>query len=376
MAGKKEIGASRDTCDCGPECCGWSSKKEEEEIFLEESDRWIEGRTAAPAGPVPVVRTKLGRTDVLGTIKARLGLGRMNYKIKPGLYAVGGAHPDSPVLVSANYKLSFDALRRELSGLDAWILVLDTKGINVWCAAGKGTFGTDELVYRIEDSGLDRVVSHRTLILPQLGAPGVAAHDVARRTRFKVVYGPVRAADIKGFLAAGMKATPEMRRVVFTFKDRLVLTAVELINPFKYLLPATAVLGVLYLFGLPLPFREIWLPFLGAVLVGAFLVPILLPWIPVRAFALKGWLAGVAWAAAVCWFRGLIPPDGASWEWAAAYLLLLPAVSTFLAMGFTGSSTFTSLSGVLKEMRVAVPAVLVSASLGIVVLVVALIRGF
>jgi len=66
---------------------------------------------------------------------------RMSYAISPGLYAVGNPTKESDVFVSANYKLSFDVLRRELKGFNAWILVLDTKGINVWCAAGKGTFG-------------------------------------------------------------------------------------------------------------------------------------------------------------------------------------------------------------------------------------------
>ena len=85
---------------------------------------------------------------------------------------MGSPSPDSPVLVSANYKLSFDVLRRSLAGIDAWILVLDTKGINVWCAAGKGTFGTEELLRRIAAVRLGEVVSHRRLVLPQLGAPG------------------------------------------------------------------------------------------------------------------------------------------------------------------------------------------------------------
>ena len=69
----------------------------------------------------------------------------MAYTVEPGLYSVGNPGNDSPVLVSANYKLTFDVLRRNLAGLNCWLLILDTKGINVWCAAGKGTFGTDEL---------------------------------------------------------------------------------------------------------------------------------------------------------------------------------------------------------------------------------------
>jgi hypothetical protein len=366
---------SQTSCECSPECCGWTVAKDREESYTKEAEHWIERRIGTPAGPIPAVRTKLSRKDILGKVKARFGIGRMNYKVKPGLYAVGNARQDSPVLVSANYKLSFDSLRRELGGLDAWILVLDTKGINVWCAAGKGTFGTDELVHWVEATGLSRVVSHRVLILPQLGAPGVAAHEVTRRTRFKVVYGPVRAVDIKDFLAAGMKATPEMRLVTFKLKDRFVLTALELTNPFKYLVIITAVLWILDLLGLHLLSWKGWYPYLGAILIGGFIVPILLPWIPGRVFAWKGWLLGVLWAAFVNIQQGLLPLTSASWERAAAHFLLLPAISAFLAMGFTGSSTYTSLSGVLKEMRYAVPAILGSFSIGIVLLAIVLFRG-
>jgi len=366
---------SQRSCECSPECCGWTAAKGKEESYTRETAHWIERRFETLVGPIPVVRTRLSRNDVLGKVKARFGIGRMNYKIKPGLYAVGSAHPGSPIFVSANYKLSFDSLRRELVGLDAWILVLDTKGINVWCAAGKGTFGTDEIVHRIEETGLTRVVSHRVLILPQLGAPGVAAHEVTRRTRFKVVYGPVRAADIKDFLAGGMKATPEMRLVTFKLKDRFVLTALELTSPFKYLVIVTAVFWILCLLGLPSLSWKAWYPYLGAILIGGFLVPLLLPWIPGRPFAWKGWLLGVVWAATVAIFQGLLPITAASWERAAANFLVLPAISAFLAMGFTGSSTYTSLSGVLKEMRYAVPAILASFSIGVVLLAVVLFRG-
>jgi len=367
--------ATQLSSECSPECRGRTSGKDEEERYHEESEYWIERRIETAAGPVPVVRTKLGRQDILGKVKVRFGIGRMSYKVKPGLYAVGNAAPDSPVLVSANYKLSFDTLRSKLTGLDAWILVLDTKGINVWCAAGKGTFGTEELVYRIEDSKLAQVVSHRTLVLPQLGAPGIAAHEVTKQTRFKVIYGPVRAADIKGFLASRMKATPEMRRVKFELKDRFVLTALELTNPFKYLVVATAALWILSLLGLPLFSWKAWYPYLGAILIGGFFVPVLLPWIPGRPFAWKGWLLGMLWAAFVNLRHGWLPLTQASWPPALVYFLLLPAISAFLAMGFTGSSTYTSLSGVLKEMRYAVPAILASASIGIVFLALILIRA-
>ncbi len=87
---------------------------------------------------------------------ARWGINRNGHRVDPGLYRLGNPTGESPVFASANYTLSFDALRSALAGYDAYILVLDTKGINVWCAAGKGTFGTDELVSRIGTTGLGR----------------------------------------------------------------------------------------------------------------------------------------------------------------------------------------------------------------------------
>ena len=331
------------------------------------------GWVATPVGRVPRVSTTLRLADRLGSCKARWGLGRMHYRVEPGLYAVGGPTAESPVLVTANYKMTFDRLRRELSGLDAWLLVLDTKGINVWCAAGKGTFGTSEVVRRVEAVGLPRVVSHRTLILPQLGASGVAAHEVKKAIGFRVVYGPVRAVDIPRFLAAGMRATPEMRRVTFGLWDRLVVVPMELVQGAKYSLLVVA--GLLLLAGLgPGGYSAgaVWsvggraaLLYLAGFLAGAAVTPALLPWLPGRAFSLKGASVGLAVA------LGYL-----AWGWSSAgglsarlealgWLAALPAVSAFFAMNFTGASTYTSLSGVRREMRIAVPAQVAGALLGL-----------
>ena len=196
----------------------------------------ITGSIHTPAGEVPQLKTDLNFADRIGACKMRLGIGRMRYRVNPGLYAVGNPTLESQVLVSANYKLSLDHLRSNLGGVDAWIMVLDTKGVNVWCAAGKGTFGTDEIIRRIESTNLPEIVSHNVLIVPQLGAPGVAAHEVRKRSGFRVVYGPVRAKDIPAFLEAKMKATPEMRQVQFNLLDRIAIIPVELFHWAKYAL--------------------------------------------------------------------------------------------------------------------------------------------
>lgn len=328
------------------------------------------------AGKVPVVPDRLSRRDRLGAVMVRLGLRRMSYAVAPGLYAVGKPGAGSPILVSANYKLSFDKLRSELHGVDAWLLVLDSKGINVWCAAGKGTLGTEELVERIARTGLRDVAGNGTIVLPQLSAPGVAAYEVVRRTKFKVVFGPARARDIQAFLRAGLKADKEMRTVRFTLLDRLVLVPVELTAVIKLLLAAAAALIGLEIVGVhALVWEEIY-PFLGAIVTGCVLTPVLLPWIPSRPFAWKGWLLGFLWAVFVNYRQGLIFGPAVV-PAALAWFLMLPAISAFLAMNFTGSSTYTSLSGVVREMKYAVPAIVVSGLAGTALYIIGLlaVRG-
>ena len=308
---------------------------------------------SAPAGPVPVVSTRLRFSERARNELARWGYRRMHYSVTPGLYAAGAPGPDSPVLVSANYKASFDRLRAQLSGIDAWILVVDTKGINVWCAAGKGTFSAAEAAHRLAACGVPSLVRRRRLILPQLAAPGVSAHELARLTGFQVVYGPVRAADLPEFLRHGCKADPAMRRVAFGFKERIALTPIEIVHAWKIALP---ILCLLWLHHVLTGKTADWnigtaiLPYAGAILAGDVVVPAFLPWIPGRSFAFKGWLVGLVGALAYIWASRIGPAS------AAVYLTVLPAITGFLSLFFTGSSTFTSLSGVKKEMRIAVPA--------------------
>jgi len=262
-------------------------------------------------------------------------------------------------LVTANYKLSFDTLRRELTSLDAWILVIDTRGINVWCAAGKGLFCTREVVGCVNRSMLKKVVRHNQLILPQLSATGVSARRVKKESGFSVLWGPVRATDIQRFLAKGNKVDKSMRRVTFSIGERFVLIPVELSHlpkPSMWLLPAIFLLSGIgtHFFSFSDAFSRglMLLAAYGAgILSGAVAAPVLLPWIPVRAFALKGMLTGIAagLSVAAIFYSGII------WAEALALLLITMVISSYLAMNFTGSTPFTSPSGVEKEMRKAIP---------------------
>jgi CO dehydrogenase/acetyl-CoA synthase delta subunit len=298
----------------------------------------------------------------------------MRYTIEPGLYALGKPNEQSPVFVTANYKMSFDKLRGALPGRNAWIVVLDTQGINVWCASGKGTFGTKELVGRIKSSALEQIVSHRKLILPQLSGPGVAAHLVKKLSGFKVIYGPILAADLPAFLDHGLKATPEMRLKTFTTWERMVLIPMEVVGALKVGLMVIPVLFLLALFGKS---GGSWtnalshglfsvLDLLIAILAGAVLTPLLLPWLPGRAFSLKGLDLGVL---AVVMLMVFGWNDWVTWSGRLeilAWVFLIPATSAYLAMNFTGASTYTSLSGVRKEMRWALPLQIGSGMVGMI----------
>ncbi len=312
----------------------------------------------------------LSFSDRLGSLMVRCGLNRMDYTVKPGLYALGNPDARSHVLVTANYKLSFDTLRRELAGLNIWILVLDTKGINVWCAAGKGTFGTDELVRRINASGLRDFISHRTLILPQLGAPGVAAHEVSKKSGFKIVYGPVQAKNIKAFIDAGLAAKPQMRQVDFTICDRMVLTPIEVIGAFR---KAPSVFGAMFLlnaFNLGSFRRTDFYAFSSAILAGNILVPACLPWIPFRAFAAKGALMGLVASIGFNAANNRKGNNGYGLLTSLAYLFIITALSSYYGLNFTGSSTYTSLSGVTKETKRSLPLIIASLIIGSIMLLI------
>ena len=303
----------------------------------------------------------LTATDHWDHFLARVGWKRGEHRVEPGLYALGEPTPDSPVFVTANYTLSFDALRAALNGMDGYILVLDTQGINVWCAAGKGTFGTDEIVQRVFTTGLRNAVNHRKLILPQLGAPGVAAHEVKKRTGFKVEYGPVRAADLPEYLKTHT-AAPEMRRVQFSLRDRATLIPVEFVH---VILPTLIVAVILYFTGGILSS----LAAVTAVLAGTVLFPILLPWLPTNNFSTKGFILGGLAALPFALTVFIRHPD---WSWyqqlgqALGFLLAMPAVTAFLALNFTGSTTFTSRTGVRREMFAYIPAMAWTFAAGIV----------
>ena len=213
---------------------------------------------------------------------------------------------------------------------------------------------------RIASSGLSNVVRHRTLILPQLSAPGISAHEVKRSSGFSVEYGPVRASDLPEYIKT-RKATPEMRRVQFPMKDRLVLTPVELVH---IILPTIAATIILYFLAGPLAA----LAAITTALAGTVLFPVLLPFIPTHDFSTKGLILGgiVAIPFAISYATNSTLPFWENVLIPIVLLLIMPALTAYLALNFTGCTTFTSRTGVKKEIFRYVPIMALMAVSGIV----------
>lgn len=323
---------------------------------------------------IPSILTRLTRKDRIGGILVRWAVGRNDYRVEPGLYSCNSPDKDSPVLVTANYKLTFDSVRKELGNLSVWILALDTKGVNVWCAAGKGTFGTEELLRQIKITGLSNIVSHRELILPQLGAPGVAAHTITSQSGFKVRYGPVYARDIPAYLSNGKVKTDAMKRIGFTLRERLAVAPVEIAHSWPFLLGSLLLSS---LFALPLDttsahrFLFSTLTVSGGIIVGTVLFPALLPILPFRAFTLKGAFLGILWTLSMVYvsnrFASVVQPFGIAVISSLPLMLLTVPMVSFLSMNFTGASTYTCQKGVEVEVTVGLPLMLISALAGIII---------
>jgi hypothetical protein len=334
---------------------------------------YVVGSIQTIAGAVPQISSRLQWKDHLGAFKVRWGIHRDRYRVTPGLYAVGSPNERSEVLVTANYKLSFDTVRKNLRGLNVWLLVLDTKGVNVWCSAGKGAFGTNELVHRIQVTALQTIIQHKRIILPQLGAVGVAAHLVKESSGYTVMYGPVRAEDVPAFIQAGFKATKEMRRVQFGWYDRLKLVPNDLMYNLRYLpllLLIFYVLSGIHSDGFSIRQASEHMSLLSAVILAGYVsglvfTPLLLPYLYFRSFSFKGFFLGIIASSLIV----LAKVFENSFFMTPMVFFLLSGISSFLAMNFTGASTYTSLAGVKKEMRIAVPLQIASGMIAAILLV-------
>lgn len=247
-------------------------------------------------------------------------------KIEPGLYAVGRPDPNSTVLVTGNFDLTVRRLVQALEDkVSAWVLVVDSAGINVWCAAGGDFLNAEKVISALRVSELGEIVHHRDLVLPQLCANGVDGWRIRREIGWEVHWGPVRAEDIPDYLVAGRDKTDAMRWVRFPLKDRLEMVTVTL-----------GFYGLIILLPVAIFWRELFWPVFISLVGLSYFYAVIHPWLPGRDGLMKSFpLALIALAGLVAY---VVLWEPLPWPRIFNWSLGLIGLSVFTAAELQGMS--------------------------------------
>ncbi len=290
-----------------------------------------------PAPELQAVPATLTLGDRFVDFLAYLTLMATFLRKRPGLYLVGSPGPAAPVFVTANFALTFNHVRRALKGTDAYILVLDTRGINVWCAAGGGKFSTREVALACRAFRLADVDHRAVLVLPKLAATGVALHELRNAYGLAAHYGPVYAKDIPRYVAAGYRKDEAMNKVDFGLAKRLEVT-------WSFALTNAAVVALPLVF-----FNHLYSPLaIAAAAAISFLIGALFPRLPTRLYAVKGLAAGVLVAVPLLvykWHAGAGAAALAKWG------VFLAFAGILLGLEFSGDTAVSSPSQVRQEFK-------------------------
>jgi len=143
------------------------------------------------------------------------------FPCKPGLIRIGNPDQNSPVFLTCNFHLTVERVKRALRGIDGYLLIANSKGINVWCAATGGHFSNHHVISILKTSGIEKLVAHRKVTLPQLAASGIEAKTIKNKTGWEIIWGPVYAKDIPRFITNNFQKTLPMREVEFPLPQRI-----------------------------------------------------------------------------------------------------------------------------------------------------------
>ena len=147
------------------------------------------------------------------------------FATKTGLRTLGSPNRSSPVFLTCNFNLTVSRVKRALKGVDCYLLVANTKGINVWCAATGGHLSNHSVISVIKTSGIEDKIDHKIIILPQLAAAGVEPKVIKQKTSWTIVWGPVDVKDVKEFIKLSDEKTEQMRKVNFPWYHRIEMAA-------------------------------------------------------------------------------------------------------------------------------------------------------
>lgn len=160
--------------------------------------------------------------EIISIFIAGIAFPGFNLHIKPGLYPIGSPNEEDPILVTSNYYVTYKRVITSLKAqsIKAWILVVDTKGVNVWCSAAGGIFTAEKIISQIEATNLSEFISHKNLILPQLSAAGID-HLILQKAGWDTKFGPIDINDLGEYLLNQYQKTPKMSQIEFPLQKRI-----------------------------------------------------------------------------------------------------------------------------------------------------------
>jgi ubiquinone/menaquinone biosynthesis C-methylase UbiE len=303
-------------------------------------------RERHPVIPIPH-STKFNLVSRLRELYCILFGGFRRIPTEPGLYVIGKPNQNSPVLVTANYFLTVQRVKRALASLDSYLLVADTKGINVWCSARGDHFTAEEVADIVKTSRIEELVNHKQLILPQLSAGGVDHLEVKNLTGWTARFGPNYAKYITEYIQTGRK-TKAMREVTFTLVQRLEASVQHaFFISWKLLKYPIIILTLLTLFFQFLfPWELLLLELVFIVWAMCLSLGALFYAIPTSSFLIKGMIFGAMGSIASSLFlwSGSIPNvDLFNWS------LGMFALGVFITMDFSGMTPISNPRSIERE---------------------------
>jgi len=233
--------------------------------------------------------------------------------VEPGLRKIGIPGKDAPVFVTCNFHLTVRRVEKALSGMNAWLLVAPTSGINVWCAACGGDFNAQSVISVLKTSKISDKVSHRHLILPQFSAPGIDIQKIKQETGFKAVFGPAYAKDIPEYMKNSESKTQDMCMAKYSLRFRL-----------EMLLSMNAVVWFI-IASIILLFQPAWFLKFSLLFWGAGIVLYAgYPWLPGNSGWLKGLGLGILIIVGISldMSRSMIEINIDHWGWVIAALIV------------------------------------------------------
>jgi len=310
----------------------------EEELSSGGLKLWI--AQILPEAPLPEpgeLKAGWGSGDWLDSFFLWLTSHLLKIPFLPGLYRIGNPGAESPLLTTANYRLTVNLVRKYLKGFNVWLLVNDTRGVNVWCSAGERNFSASEIAITLAASQADRLIQRRELILPKLCLNGVRLGEVKARSGFVARIGPVYAKDLPAYLSAGGELGAGMDRIRFNFQNRLWFGV-----PFAVFM--SLITGVLAL-ALPWLIRKdlpLWFGMTSLLIAATY------TWLPTRRHLVKGLVLGAGMALAVALYQ--FSHQAVGWDLARNSILLI-ALGLFVTADFSGVTPVSNRTLVEKEFK-------------------------